>query len=128
MLNLPPKGWIYGAFGLGGLSLAGLYYTVNYLSPQPEQLLVRSHLLLFSFLFLSLISLTIPLSAYFNQRFARADWPQLDRYRLLRQGVWVGGLGVVLLYLQWLRTLTWTVALVSAGVFFLIEAFFLTRE
>jgi len=48
--------------------------------------------------------------------------------RLLRQGIWMGLFGVIVIYLQLIRALNWTITLVLACVFILIELFFLTRE
>jgi hypothetical protein len=79
-------------------------------------------------MFLGLSSVTIPVSAYLNHRFARRGWSERDKTRLIRQGAWVGLFGVLLAYLQLIRALNWTIAIVLAGVFVLIEVFFLTRE
>jgi hypothetical protein len=46
---------------------------------------------------------------------------------LIRQGAWVGILGILLAYLQLIKALNWTIVAVLVGVFLLIETFFLTR-
>lgn len=72
--------------------------------------------------------MTIPISAIFNHRFARAGWLERDKTRLIRQGTWVGFFTILVAYLQLLRALNWTIVAVLAGVFILIETFFLTRS
>ena len=71
---------------------------------------------------------TIPIALYLNQRFAKPGWLERDALRVERQGAWVGMFGAVVAYLQLIRALTLTIALVLAGVIVLIEMFFLTRE
>jgi len=125
------KRQLYG--GIGALILAAssgfaLYYLVNQVPPDPSAMFARPQLMFFLFVFLTLGAGTVPLTAYFNHRFAKPDWPERDKMRLLRQGFWLGAVGVILLYMQLLRTLNWTIGLVTAGVFILIETYFLTRE
>jgi hypothetical protein len=67
-------------------------------------------------------------AAYLNYRFGRPGWQAQDPRRLLRQGAWVGLLGALCGWLQKERVLNWTIAAVIAGVFALMEAFFLTRD
>ena len=105
-----------------------MYYIVTRLWPEPESYLARPQLFFFFFTFLTLGAGTVPITAYLNYRFAQADWVQRDKIRLLRQGSWVGLWGVILSYLQLIRALNWTIALISAGVLVLIEIFFLTRD
>lgn len=109
------------------MSLAALYYIVTNLWPHPETIFAQPQLLFLTFLFLSLATLTVPISAFFNHRLAKPNWPERDKTRLARQAVWVGLVGILLAYLQLIRALNWTVALVLIGVFILIEAFFITR-
>ncbi len=123
-----PKWWLIVSFVITILSFAGLYYLVNYVWPVPENPFARPQLLFLIFMFLGLSSVFVPITAYLNQRFAKAGWFERDRTRLVRQGIWVGLFGVLLAYLQLIRALSWTIAIVLAGVFFLIEMFFLTRE
>ncbi len=122
-----PRWWVAISILVGFISLASLYYLLNNLRPSDMTFLARPQILFFTFLFLGVAALTLPLAAYLNHRFARLDWPERDRFRLIRQGAWVGLLGVLLAYLQLIRALNWTIAVVLAGVFILIEAFFLTR-
>lgn len=123
-----PKWWVLISVIVAGLSFFALYYIINNLWPHPETLLARPQLLLFLFIFLGLSAGTVPITAYVNHRFAKPNWPARDKTRLIRQGAWVGFLGVLLAYLQVIRALNWTIAAVLAGVFVLIETFFLTRE
>lgn len=112
---------------VAALSFTGLYYVVSNLWPNPDTLLAQPQILLFAFLFFGLGSITIPLTVYFNHRFARPGWLERDKTRLIRQGAWVGFLGILLAYLQLIRALNWTIAAVLVGVFILIETFFITR-
>jgi hypothetical protein len=109
-------------------SFSALYYVATHLWPDPESHFARPQLFFLLFTFLSLGSGTIPVTAYLNYRFARPDWVKQDKIRLLRQGAWVGLWGVILCYLQLIRALNWTIALISAGVLILIEVFFLIRD
>jgi hypothetical protein len=120
--------WVLLSVNISFVSILALYYLINYVWPTPEEIFARPQLLLFTFMFLGLSSVTIPVSAYLNHRFARKDWSERDKTRLVRQGTWVGLFGVLLAYLQLIRALNWTIAIVLAGVFVLIEVFFLTRE
>ncbi len=120
--------WVIGATFVAILSFGGLYFVLTNLWPEPAAALAPPQLLLFAFMFFGVGATTIPLTTFFNQRFAKPNWLQRDRMRLLRQGAWSGGFFVVIAYLQLTKTLTITVAAVLAGVFILIEIFFLTRE
>jgi hypothetical protein len=105
-----------------------LYYVVTNLWPEPGEIWARPQVLFLIFMFLTLSTGAIPVSAYMNYRFAKPDWRLRDKTRLFRQGAWVGLLGVLLAYLQLIRALNWATAIVLAGVFIFIEAFLLTRE
>lgn len=122
-----PRWWVLISLLVAALSFAGLYYVVTNLWPNPDTLLAQPQILLFVFLFFGLGSITIPLTAFFNHRFARSGWLERDKTRLIRQGAWVGFLGILLAYLQLIRALNWTIAAVLVGVFILIETFFITR-
>jgi hypothetical protein len=122
-----PRWWVLLSLIIATLSFSGLYYVLTTFWPNPDTLLAQPQLFLFTLLFLSLGSTTIPITAYFNHRFAKPGWLERDKTRLLRQGAWVGLLGILLTYLQLIRALNWTIAVVLMGVFILIETFFLTR-
>ncbi len=122
-----PRWWVLLSTLVAAISFAGLYYVITTLWPSPDSLLAQPQLLLFTFLFFGLGAATIPVTAYFNHRFAKPGWLQQDKSRLIRQGAWVGFLGILLTYLQLIRALNWTIAAVLTGVFILIETFFITR-
>lgn len=123
-----PKWWVAISIVVAGISLVSLHYILNNLWPNPQTIFAKPQLLLLTFIFLILSAGAVPIAAFFNQRFAAEDWFKRDKTRLARQGAWVGLFGVILLYLQLLRALNWTIVLVLAGVFILIEIFFLTRD
>lgn len=120
--------WTLGALLLAGISFLSLCYVITYLWPDQDHVFARPHLLLFAFMFLGAGSSVIPISIYLNHRFAKPDWLERDKTRLLRQGTWVGAFLVLVAYLQLTKTFNFTIAAVLAGVFILIETFFLTRE
>ncbi len=120
--------WVLSSILVAVISFFTMRYIVNHLWPDPDEILAAPQFLLLAFLFLGLSAGTIPVTVYLNNRFARSGWAARDRGRLLRQGAWVGLLGVLLAYLQLIKALNWTIALVLIGVFVLIEAFFVTRE
>jgi hypothetical protein len=122
------KWWVIISIVIAGVSFFVLSNIVNNLWPDPQTVLARPQILFFTFTFLGLSAGTVPIAAFFNQRFAAAGWFERDGARVVREGAWVGLFGVILLYLQWLRALNWTITLVLGGVFVLIEIFFLTRE
>jgi hypothetical protein len=122
-----PRWWVLISIVIAGLSFSALYYIVNNLWPNPDTILAQPQLLLFISLFFGLSGATIPVAAYFNHRFAKPGWLERDKTRLIRQGTWVGLLGILLAYLQLIRALNWAIAAVLAGVFILIETFFVTR-
>ena len=126
-LIMRPRWWVLISIVVATLSYSGLSYVVNNLWPNPDTILAQPQILLFTFLFFGLGAVTIPVTAYFNHRFARTGWLERDKARLIRQGAWVGFLGILLAYLQLIRALNWTIAAVLLGVFILIETFFLTR-
>lgn len=105
---------------LGG---TGLWLVVINVWPDPVIEMVFLVLLA-----VTLGGLTVPVAAYLNHRFARSGWQAQDPYRLLRQGVWVGLYSGLCGWLQKEDSLNWTIAAVIAGVFALMEAFFLTRD
>ena len=123
-----PKWWVAISLVVAGISFFALYYIINNLWPSSQTIFTRPQLLLLTFVFLGLSAGTVPVAAFFNQRFASAGWFKRDKTRLIREGAWVGLFSVILLYLQLLRALNWTIVLVLAGVFILIEIFFLTRD
>jgi hypothetical protein len=120
--------WVLGAILLASFSFLGIYYIINNLWPDSDQLLAQPQLLLLAFIFLGVGSGTIPFSVFLNQRFSKVGWLDRDKTRLLRQGVWMGAFLVLLAYLQLARIFNITIAVVLAGVFILIETFLLTRE
>lgn len=122
------KWWILISVAVAILSFFSLYYILNHLWPEPDKVFAKPHLLFLTFMFLGLSASAVPVTAYLNHRFARPGWFERDKIRLMRQGAWVGLFGVLLTYLQLLRALNWTIITVLAGVFVLIETFFLTRE
>ncbi|NJN92753.1 MAG: hypothetical protein HC875_01020 [Anaerolineales bacterium] len=122
-----PSWWVLLSIPIAVFSFAGLYYVVTTLWPNPDTVLAQPQALLFTFLFFGLSAATIPITAFFNHRFARTGWLERDKTRLIRQGAWVGFLGILLAYLQMIRALNWTIAAVLVGVFILIETFFITR-
>jgi hypothetical protein len=119
---------VFGSIVMAGLSFFGLSYMVQHLWPDPYFVSAKLHLLFLAIMFVGLSTGTIPVSAYLNHRFSKPGWPERDKARLARQGAWVGFFGVLLAYLQLMRALNWTIVAVLAGVFILIETFFLTRE
>ena len=123
-----PKWWVIISIVVAGVSFYSLNYVINNIWPTSQRILSQPQLLFLTFTFLGLSASAVPISAFFNQRFAKEGWFDRDKSRLVRQGVWVGLFGAVLLYLQLLRALNWTIVLVLAGVFILIEIFLLTRE
>ena len=116
------------AMTLAGVSFATLYYIVITIWPDPNTLLSTPLLLFFALMFVGLTSATVPASVYLNYRFAKTGWRDRDRSRLLRQGIWVGLFGVVLAYLQLIRSLNFMIGFFLLAAFVLIELFFLTRE
>lgn len=128
MNRMRQRWWIVISIAVAGLSGLALYYLITNVWPDPNQVVAIPQLLFLLFVFLGLSASVVPITAYLNHRFAKPDWYQRDRARLARQGAWVGLFGVVLAYLQLIRALNWTIAAVLAGVFSLIETFFLTRE
>ena len=123
-----PKWWVALSLVVAAISVFSLHYIINNLWPSTQTIFTRPQLLLLTFVFLSLSAGTVPIAAFFNQRFAADDWFKRDKTRLIREGAWVGLFSVILLYLQLLRALNLTIVLVLAGVFILIEIFFLTRD
>jgi len=122
------KWWVLLSIVLAGISFTSLYYLVNNIWPEPHPILAKPQLLFLSLTFVGLSAGTVPVTSYLNQRFAKPGWFERDKIRLARQGGWVGLFGVLMAYLQLIRALNWTIALVLVGVFILIETFFLTRE
>jgi hypothetical protein len=120
--------WVLISILLASFSFSVLYYVYTNLKPYPNVILAGPQLLFFGFMFLGLGASTVPVTAYMNYRFAKPGWGERDKGRLLREGIWVGLFGVLLAYLQLVRSLNWTIGLVLACVFILIETFFLTRE
>ena len=115
--------WVLVGFLMAGLGGVGLWMTVTHVWPDPV-----TELVLLGLLALTLAGLTVPVAAYLNYRFGRPGWQKQDPQRLLRQGAWVGLLGALYGWLKKEGALNWTIAAVIAGVFALLEAFFLTRD
>jgi hypothetical protein len=115
--------WVVIGLLMAGLGAVGLWLVVTRLWPDRV-----TELALLGLLALTLTGLSIPVTAYINHRFARPGWQAEDPRRLLRQGAWVGLLGALYGWLKKEDALNWTIAAVIAGVFALLEAFFLTRD
>ena len=115
--------WALAGWLVAGLGGAGLWLMLTTVWPNPAMELV-----LLALLAVTLGGLTVPVAAYLNYRFARPGWQAQDPRRLLRQGVWVGLFGALCGWLQKAAALNWTIVAVVAGVFALMEAFFLTRD
>lgn len=120
--------WLLLSIGLAGGSFLLLYYLYTTIEPNPNVILAGPQLLFLLLTFFALSASTVPVMAYMNYRFAEPGWINRDKTRLMRQGIWVGLFGVIVTYLQLIRALNWTITLVLACVFILIELFFLTRE
>ncbi len=122
------KWWLLLSTALALFSFLLLRYVVSHIWPNPGTILAGPQALVLILIFTGLSAGAAPVSAYLNYRFATSGWLKRDKTRLLRQGAWVGFLGMVLAYLQLIRALNLTIAAVLLCVFILIEAFFLTRE
>lgn len=122
------KWWVLSSILLSVASILLLYYIITTIWPNPNSLFAPPQLLLLSVMFVGLTSAAVPVTVYLNYRFAKPGWYERDKSRLLRQGAWVGLIGVLLAYIQLLRVFNWAVAIVLVGVFVFIELFFLTRE
>ena len=120
--------WVILSFFLAIFSYAAFFYFITHIWPDFNSIFALPQLILFALLFVSFGATAVPVFTYLNYRFAAPGWLQRDKTRLVRQGSWVGLLGVVLAYLQLIRALNWVSAMVLAAVFILIELFFLTRE
>jgi len=115
--------WVIMGLLMAGLGGVALWMVTTRYWPDPV-----TELAFLGLLGVTLAGLTIPIAAYFNHRFARPGWQAQDPRRLLRQGAWVGLLGALFGWLKKEDALNWTIAIVIAGVFALLEAFFLTRD
>lgn len=120
--------WVILSILISIASFSGLYYLLTHVWPDSTTLFAQPQLLMLSVMFMGLTSAAVPVTAYLNYRFAKGNWWERDKSRLLRQGAWVGLLGILLAYIQLIRALNWAVAIVLVGVFIFIELFFLTRE
>ncbi|MBN1935951.1 MAG: hypothetical protein JW934_14870 [Anaerolineae bacterium] len=83
--------------------------------------------LFFVALFFAITGTLMPAIAYLNARFGSAS-PGMYRFRFIRQSGQIGFMAVIIAWLQMLRVLDWTLALIVIGVFALIETFLITRE
>ncbi len=117
------RGWVVLAVLATGMGLGGLWYAVT--CTEPTDLMQAVFLTLLA---VTLIGLTMLLSAYLNHRFARAGWLRYDPLRLPREGAVVALFGVLCGWLQKEQHLTLTIAAIIAVVLILVEAFFLTRS
>ena len=114
--------WSIYALIIAATGLASIYFLLTQLHPSP-----LSETLLAFLIFMSASAFLVPISAYFNHRFAAKTWRKRDQHRLSRQALEAGILALVLLYLQRLQTLDWAIFGVLFGVFILMETFFITR-
>ena len=103
----------------------GLIYVLTQIHPDSTP---AAQGLLFFLIFITVGAGAIPISTYFNRRFATPRWAELDPNRLFRHGLEAGTLVTLLAYLQLIQTLDSTMIAVLIGVFILMETFFLTRS
>ncbi|MCR4407780.1 MAG: hypothetical protein NUW24_12810 [Anaerolineae bacterium] len=80
----------------------------------------------FVLLFTALTATLVPLVFYVNNRFVKSGTVS-DPRRSIRQSAWVALFFVVCAWLQMIRALHWIVVALLAGVFILLETFFLTH-
>lgn len=104
---------------LGWAGLAGLVFFTR------APLLVR--IAFFILLFIALMATLVPLTFYINNRFVKSG-AAYDLRRPIRQSAWVALFFVVCVWLQMIRALHWIVVALLAGVFILLETFFLTHD
>jgi len=95
--------WLLLSILLAGGSLLLLYYLYTTIEPNPNVILASPQLLFLTVTFFALSASTVPVMAYMNYRFARPGWLNRDKTRLLRQGIWMGLFGVIVIYLQLIR-------------------------
>lgn len=81
----------------------------------------------FILLFTALTATFVPLAFYINDRFAKPGNVS-DLRRPVRQSAWGALFFVVCAWLQMIRALHWIVVALLAGVFILLETFFLTHD
>ena len=87
--------WVLGSVLVAVICFFFIRYIVTYLWPNPDEVLAAPQLLLIGFIFVGLSAGTVPFSLYLNNRFAKSGWLERDKFRLLREGAWVGVLGVL---------------------------------
>ena len=117
------RAWVVIAMLAIGTGLVGLWYLVTRTEPSDPMQAVFLALLA-----VTLIGLTMLISGYLNQRFARVGWLRTDPLRLPREGAVVALFGVLCGWLQKEQRLSLTIAFIIAAVLILVEAFFLTRS
>lgn len=115
--------WAFSTFIIAATAASGLIFVLNQVYPD-----TMARFLLFILIFVTFGAGAVPISVYLNHRFASKTWQRHDPNRLARHGLEVGVLAVVLTYLQMIRALDLTIAAVLAGVFILMETFYLTRS
>jgi hypothetical protein len=115
--------WSIGGLLIGLAGVFGLIRLITEFWPTPS-----TRILFILLLFITAGGLMLPAASYLNFRFADPDWQAQDRWRLAREAAWVGGYAAVIGLLLSMKALNITIALVLAGIFGLMEIFFLTRE
>jgi len=100
----------------------GLQFVLTQLYPS-----AMTQILLLALVVITFGAITIPIAAYANHRFAQKSWRKKDPNRLLRQGAEVGTAAGLMVYLQLVQVLDWTIAAVLIGFFALMETYFLAR-
>ena len=102
---------------------AGLWFIVSQTMPTPG--LLSGVLLLLA---VGVVGLTLPISGYLNQRFARRGWQRHDAWRVPRQAVSSGLFVALSAWLQSVDLLNWTMAAILVLSLILVEAYFLSWE
>ena len=72
------KWWVIISLVIAGVSLYSLNYVVTTIWPNPQRIISQPQLLFLTFTFLGLSASTVPISAFFNQRFAKEGWFDRD--------------------------------------------------
>ena len=109
-------GFFLAVIGWGGLAWL-IYYTLPTLGPR---------WLMFFLFMLGMSGTVLPLVAFLNRRFPSI--PPVDGNVVLRQAMWVGIYGSILVWLQLGRVLTLVLASFLAFGFILIEFLIRLRE
>jgi len=119
--KLPFRPYLIPAIVMASIGWIGLIFLLNFTLPT-----LWPRWLLFALLIFALTGTALPVTWFFNLRFPSN--PPVERFVIVRQAIWVGVYGAILVWLEMGRILTFGMGLAIGGGILVMEYLIRMRE